>query len=66
MSDLRKPLRIGSIVWSMLLGAGVIALRVGVILPSTKRARIDLHELHSADAENPASADASSPPATQP
>jgi hypothetical protein len=35
-----------TIVWSLLLSGLVIFLAVGALLPSTKRARIDLEELH--------------------
>ena len=35
-----------SIVWAMLIGIGLIALAGSVLLPSTKRARVDWEELH--------------------
>ena len=39
-----KKFGIASIIWALLLGVGIIALAGSILLPSTKRARIDLTE----------------------
>jgi hypothetical protein len=49
--------RVGAIVWALLIGAGVVILGASVMLPSTKRARIDFqhqHELQEAATTAPA------------
>jgi hypothetical protein len=57
-----------TIVWALLLAVGVIALAGGVLLPSTKRARVDWDELRrlsevDAAATRPATQPASAPAA---
>ena len=41
MSKLRRAAGIGSIIWALVIGAVVIFIGGGLMLPSTKRARID-------------------------
>lgn len=48
-----------TIVWSLLVAALVIFLAVGALLPSTKRARIDVEELHRLRAQPTTSVPAS-------
>ena len=40
MAKPSKPFKIGSVVWSVLITIGVIALGISAILPSTKRAHL--------------------------
>jgi len=41
MQEPSRPVKIGTVLWSLLLGVGVIALGVSILLPSTKRARFE-------------------------
>ncbi|MEA2708213.1 MAG: hypothetical protein QOF78_814 [Phycisphaerales bacterium] len=43
-----------SIVWALLLGVGIIALAGSILLPSTKRARVDWDEVRRMNAEDQA------------
>jgi len=62
MADRRKVFRAGSVVWALILGVGVIMLGGSILLPSTKRARLDFRSLHDKQADAPAA----TAPATQP
>jgi hypothetical protein len=59
----KKPSRafkVGSVVWALVLGAAVLILGASILLPSTKRARIDFRQMHEE------SDDAATQPASQP
>jgi hypothetical protein len=45
-----------SILWAMLIGIGIIALGGSLLLPSTKRARVDWDEVRRVAAEEEAAA----------
>jgi hypothetical protein len=58
-----------SALWAILIGIGIIALAGSIMLPSTKRARVDWEEVRRMQAEEEAAAAATSPstaPATEP
>jgi hypothetical protein len=65
--DKRPPraARIGSIVWALLIGTGIMALGVSILLPSTKRARVHF-PLPGEQPENTAATVPVTEPATQP
>ena len=58
-----KPFKVGSVIWSLLISIGVIACGVSVLLPSTKRARIQFNQVGE-DPQNVAGP--STQPSTQP
>jgi hypothetical protein len=47
-----------SIVWAMLIGVGLIALGGSLLLPSTKRARVNIEEIRRLSQERAAAAEA--------
>jgi hypothetical protein len=61
----RRAMRIGTIVWALVIGTGIMALGVSVLLPSTKRARIHF-PLPGENADQAATTAPSTDPATQP
>jgi hypothetical protein len=64
MEEPRRAFKIGSVVWSILIGFGLIALAGSLMLPSTKRARFDFRQ-NQQPATDPATSPARSA-ATQP
>jgi len=67
MTNRSRAVRIGSVFWSILVGFGVIALGFSLILPSTKRARIDFrHANDEQPADVAATEPTTAPAATQP
>jgi hypothetical protein len=62
MSEPSRGFKWASVLWALLIGAGIIALAGSVLLPSTKRARVDWDEVRRMQAEEEAEAAA---PATQ-
>lgn len=54
----------GAVVWALLIGIALILLAGSVMLPSTKRARVDLDELRRQQDQEQASAETNAPPAT--
>ncbi len=72
MAEPPRAFRIGSIIWSIAIGIGVLVLAVGVILPSTKKSRLDfkmmerIQEQERQMRENAATGPADTEPATQP
>jgi hypothetical protein len=60
MTKAPKTFRIGSIVWAIVLGVVVVILGGGILLPSTKRARLQFHQPETGEL------DAMTQPATQP
>ena len=40
-------LKVGSIIWALVIGAVVLVLGASIMLPSTKRARMDFKELEA-------------------
>ena len=66
-----RGFRLVTVLWALALGTGVVALAGSMLLPSTKRGRVDLDELRRLHAEGLAAADAaatrpSTAPATAP
>jgi hypothetical protein len=55
-----------TVVWAALLGLGVIALAGSMLLPSTKRARVDWGELRRMREQEELAAAAATQPATAP
>jgi hypothetical protein len=57
-----------SILWAVLIGIGLVALGGSMLLPSTKRARVNVEELHRLNVERAAAAEAAAAAAaaTQP
>jgi hypothetical protein len=57
-----------SILWAVLIGIGLVALGGSILLPSTKRARVNVEELHRLSQERAAAfeAEATAAAATQP
>ncbi len=54
--------KVGTIVWALLIGAGVVVVGGGILLPSTKRAHIDFsRQPRDAAQEAPTTAAASLP-----
>jgi hypothetical protein len=60
----RRGFKAIAMIPAILIGVGIIALAGSLILPSTKRARIDLEELRQMN--DAAERTASQPPATNP
>ena len=61
-----RPGKLLTILWALLLGAGIVALAGSILLPSTKRARVDLNQLRRMQAEEKAAAAAATRPDTAP
>jgi hypothetical protein len=38
-----RTIKVGTIVWALLIGTGVVILGASILLPSTKRARLEFH-----------------------
>ena len=55
-----------SILWAVLIGIGLVALGGSILLPSTKRARVNVEELHRLSQERAAAAEAEAAAPTQP
>jgi len=66
MSEPSSGFKLGAILWALLIGAGIVLLAGSIMLPSTKRARVDLDELRRVQAEEDASAAAATLPSTAP
>jgi len=66
MSEPSGGFKLGAILWALLIGAGIVLLAGSIMLPSTKRARVDLDELRRVQAEEDASAAAATLPSTAP
>jgi len=70
MTDEQAPrggLKALSILWAVLIGIGLIALGGSLLLPSTKRARVNVEELRRLSEERAAAAEAeANAAATQP
>ena len=62
MSGPSRGFKWGAVLWALLIGFGLIALAGSVLLPSTKRARVDWDEVRRMQAE--ADAAAATMPAT--
>src|SRR5687767_12028476 len=45
MSEPSGGFKVGAIVWALLIGAGIVFLAGSILLPSTKRARVDWDEV---------------------
>jgi hypothetical protein len=54
--------KVASIVWALLIGAGILALAGSVLLPSTKRSRIDFDKLRHQTDQGPATTEPASGP----
>ena len=66
MSEPSSGFKLGAILWALLIGAGIVLLAGSIMLPSTKRARVDLDELRRVQAEEDATAAAATLPSTAP
>ena len=55
-----------TVVWVLVIGAGLIALAGSILLPSTKRARVDWGELRRLREQDELAAAAATQPATAP
>ena len=71
MNDAQQPTPRGgfktlSIVWASLIGVGLIALAGSVMLPSTKRARVNVEELRRLNQERAVEAAAATQATTEP
>ncbi len=53
--------KVASVVWAVLIAVGIIALAGSVLLPSTKRARIDFDQFRNRPNADPATAPAVDP-----
>ena len=69
-----RAFKVGSVIWALVLGAAVLFLGASIMLPSTKRARMDFNEMKAMREENErkaaefeaaAATQAASQPATQ-
>ena len=59
--------KVGSVIWALVIGILVLFLGASIMLPSTKRARMDFKQLQAErDAEAAAATQASSQPTTEP
>jgi hypothetical protein len=65
MSQPPKALRIGSILWALVIGAGVIALGASILIPSTKRSHMDFRRLHDQELERSAATEPDTRPTTE-
>jgi hypothetical protein len=66
MAGRSRGFKWGSIVLALLLGTGLVALAGSMMLPSTKRARIDWDEVRRLQPEDVARSAATTAPATGP
>ena len=74
MADYPRAVKVGTILWSVVISIGVLALGFSILLPSTKRARMDFrHSLDESATTEPTTepttgpaADAAAVSATQP
>jgi len=66
MADRCRAARVGSVVWSILMGLGVIALGMSVIMPSTKRSRVDFRHAQELPADDVAATEPTTAPTTMP
>ena len=63
----RPASKIGSVVWALVLGGGLVFVGGSILLPSTKRANLDLRALERATAATQPTADGTTGgPATRP
>jgi len=60
MSQPSRAARVISLLWAVLIAIGIIALAGSVMMPSTKRARVDWDQLRRLEAEESAAAAAAS------
>lgn len=56
MSGPSSGFKWGAVLWALLIGVGIVALAGSVLMPSTKRARVDWDEVRRAQAEEEAAA----------
>jgi hypothetical protein len=54
MSEPSRGFKWASALWAVLLGIGIIALAGSILMPSTKRARVDWDEVRRVQAEEEA------------
>ena len=67
MSEPTKPFRVASVIWSIVLTIGILALVGSILLPSTKRARFDFtQQERERMATESAAATATTEPTTAP
>ena len=58
--------KVASSIWAILIGIGIIALAGSILLPSTKRARVDWGELRRLREQDELAAAAATQPDTAP
>jgi hypothetical protein len=62
-----RAFKVGSVIWALVIGILVLFLGASIMLPSTKRARIDFNQLQAErDAEAAAATQAARQPTTEP
>ena len=67
MDEPSRGFKWASALWAILLGIGIIALAGSILMPSTKRARVDWDEVRRVQAEEEAAAAvAATLPSTEP
>ena len=64
MSGPSRGFKWGAVLWALVMGAGLIALAGSVLLPSTKRARVDWDQLQNMQEQDAAAT--TTPTATAP
>ena len=47
-----RAFKVGTVIWALVLGAAVLFLGASIMLPSTKRARVDFNEMKAMREEN--------------
>ena len=54
MAGYSRGTKIGTLIWSIVIGSAVLVLGISILLPSTKRARMDFrHSLESSATTEP-------------
>lgn len=61
-----RGIKLATVLWALLIGGGIIVLAGSVLLPSTKRARIDWDEIERREAAEAAAAAAATQATTNP
>ena len=64
MGEPPRAFKVGSIIWAIVIGIGLIALGGSLLLPSTKRARFDFRQ-NQQSTDEPTTSPATGP-TTQP
>lgn len=65
MAGYSRGTKVGTIIWSVVIAVAVLALGISILLPSTKRARLDFRHMESEPTTEPTT-EPSTQSATQP